>query len=97
MAAVTERGEIVGEALPEPPAERDAADGFLGRTNGEWCVIRDRPGQLAHCRVERQGLDQMRREPERSRLRRVEQPAGEQQLLGARGTDQIDESRAVRG
>ena len=75
--------------------QRDAADGFLRGTDGQRRVGRDRVRERAHGAVDPVRIDQARHEAKRGGLVRVEQPAGEQQVLRARRPDEIDEPRVV--
>ena len=97
LAAITRRREVVGGGLVETATEGDAADDFLGSADGQRRVVGDGVSEVAHRVVDRVRLGHARHESERCGFRRVEEPSGEEQLLRACRTDQIDEARAVGG
>ena len=97
LAPITRGREVLGGGLVETTTEGDAPDDFLGGADGQRRVVGNGVSEVAHDVVNRLRLGHARHESERRGFRRVEEPSGEEQLLRACRTDQIDEARAVGG
>ena len=97
VAAITQGQQIFVLDRVETTVQREAVTGGLGGANGQRRVAGNGLRELEYRRVNRVRVDEACHQSERCRLGGVDEPSGEEQILGPRRADQIHEARAVGG